>query len=51
MSKAAINDTHGTVEISQALWNDYIRLQEAAKANGWTLFDILREVGTMEVSK
>lgn len=37
-----------TIEITRAEWDDYIRLQEAAKRAGWTLFDILRSVGTTE---
>jgi hypothetical protein len=47
MSKRA--KAPATVEITMQEWEDYVRLQAAAKVNGWTLFDILRKVGSMEV--
>ena len=37
-----------TVEITKREWDDYLRLQEVAKTQGWTLFDMLRTVGTMQ---
>ena len=32
-----------TVTITREEWQDYLRLQDAARRNGWTLYDILRD--------